>query len=50
MNLTDRVSVMRRGEMVATFDTANTSPPELADAMVGRKVILKIEKSPAHPG
>ena len=41
---------MRRGEMVATFDTANTSPPELADAMVGRKVILKIEKGPAHPG
>jgi ABC-type uncharacterized transport system ATPase subunit len=50
MTLTDRVSVMRRGEMVATFDTAKTSPPELADAMVGRKVILKIEKGPAHPG
>jgi ABC-type uncharacterized transport system ATPase subunit len=50
MTLTDRVSVMRRGEMVATFDTASTSPPELADAMVGRKVILKIEKGPAHPG
>ena len=26
MSLTDRVSVMRRGEMVATFDTAKTSP------------------------
>jgi simple sugar transport system ATP-binding protein len=50
MSLTDRVSVMRRGEMVATFETAATSPPELADAMVGRKVILKIEKGPAHPG
>jgi ABC-type uncharacterized transport system ATPase subunit len=50
MSLTDRVSVMRRGEMVATFDTARTSPPELADAMVGRKVILKIDKGEAHPG
>jgi len=50
ISLTDRVSVMRRGEMVATFETARTSPPELADAMVGRKVILKIEKGPAHPG
>ncbi len=50
MSLTDRVSVMRRGEMVETVDTAGTSPPELADAMVGRKVILKVEKSPAHPG
>jgi simple sugar transport system ATP-binding protein len=50
MSLTDRVSVMRRGEMVAAFETAKTSPPELADAMVGRKVILKIDKGPAHPG
>lgn len=50
MSLTDRVSVMRRGEMVATFETSKTSPPELADAMVGRKVILKIDKGPAHPG
>ena len=50
MALTDRVSVMRRGEMVATFETAQTSPPELADAMVGRKVILKIDKAPARPG
>ena len=41
---------MRRGEIVADFETANTSPPELADAMVGRKVILKIDKGPAHPG
>jgi ABC-type uncharacterized transport system ATPase subunit len=50
MSLTDRVSVMRRGEIVATFETAATSPPELADAMVGRKVILKVEKGAAHPG
>ncbi len=50
MSLTDRVSVMRRGTMVADFETAQTSPPELADAMVGRKVILRIEKGPAHPG
>jgi len=50
ISLTDRVSVMRRGEMVATFETDKTSPPELADAMVGRKVILKVDKGPAHPG
>ena len=50
MALTDRVSVMRRGEIVATFETSETSPPELADAMVGRKVILKIDKRPATPG
>ncbi len=50
MALTDRVSVMRLGEMVATFETKDTSPPELADAMVGRKVILKVDKGVAHPG
>jgi simple sugar transport system ATP-binding protein len=50
MALTDRVSVMRQGEMVATFETSKTSPPELADAMVGRKVILKVDKGPAKPG
>src|ERR1700677_1648309 len=50
ISLTDRVSVMRRGEIVATFETAETSPPELADAMVGRKVILKVEKGVGHPG
>jgi simple sugar transport system ATP-binding protein len=50
MALTDRVSVMRRGEIVATYETSQTSPPELADAMVGRKVILKVDKGEAHPG
>ncbi len=50
MSLTDRVSVMRRGEIVSTLETASTSPPELADAMVGRKVILKVEKGVSHPG
>jgi ABC-type uncharacterized transport system ATPase subunit len=50
MSLTDRVSVMRRGEIVATLETSATSPPELADAMVGRKVILKVEKGVAYPG
>jgi ABC-type uncharacterized transport system ATPase subunit len=50
MSLTDRVSVMRRGGIVATLETSSTSPPELADAMVGRKVILKVEKGAAHPG
>jgi simple sugar transport system ATP-binding protein len=41
---------MRRGEIVVTYETSATSPPELADAMVGRKVILKVDKGAAHPG
>ena len=50
MEVTDEVSVMRRGEMVATLTTAETSPPELAELMVGRKVLLDVQKGPANPG
>ncbi|MFQ6547396.1 ABC transporter ATP-binding protein [Aestuariibius sp. 2305UL40-4] len=50
MEITDTVSVMRRGEMTATVKTAETSPPELAELMVGRKVLLRVEKAPATVG
>jgi ABC-type uncharacterized transport system ATPase subunit len=50
MAVTDAVSVMRRGEMVRTFVTAETTPAELAEAMVGRRVLLRVEKGPATPG
>jgi simple sugar transport system ATP-binding protein len=47
---TDNVSVMRRGTMVGHVRTAATSPEELAELMVGRKVLLEVEKGQAHPG
>jgi simple sugar transport system ATP-binding protein len=50
MDATDTVSVMRRGEMTATVKTADTNPAELAELMVGRKVLLQVEKSPAQVG
>ncbi|QDC11358.1 ABC transporter ATP-binding protein [Oceanicola sp. D3] len=50
MDITDTVSVMRRGEMTATVQTATTSPEELAELMVGRKVLLRVDKTPAKPG
>ena len=50
MDVTDSVSVMRRGEMKATLRTEATSPEELAELMVGRKVLLSVEKRPATPG
>ena len=50
MDITDTVSVMRRGEMTATVKTSETSPPELAELMVGRKVLLRVDKTPATPG
>ncbi|MGB8622727.1 MAG: ABC transporter ATP-binding protein [Paracoccaceae bacterium] len=50
MHVTDTVSVMRRGEMVATKPTAETSPEQLAELMVGRRVLLRVDKTPATPG
>jgi len=50
MEITDTVSVMRRGEMTATLPTAETDPAQLAELMVGRKVLLRVDKTPATPG
>ncbi len=50
METTDTVSVMRRGEMTATVKTSETSPAELAELMVGRKVLLRVDKEPSAPG
>lgn len=50
MDVTDTVSVMRRGQMTATVKTSETSPTQLAELMVGRKVLLQVDKTPAKPG
>jgi len=45
MAATDRVYVMRQGQMVADRRTADTNPEELAELMVGRKVRLHLDKT-----
>lgn len=50
MEVTDRVSVLRRGKMVATFNTRETTPAELARQMVGREVVFSINKQESEPG
>lgn len=50
MAVTDNVSVMRQGAMVATRKTAETTVEELAELMVGRRVLLRVEKGEAKPG
>jgi len=50
MAITDTVSVMRRGDMVATRKTAETTVEELAELMVGRRVLLRVQKGEANPG
>lgn len=50
MAITDHVSVMRGGEMVAHRATADTSKEELAELMVGRKVLFRVDKAEARVG
>src|SRR5512136_826556 len=46
----DRISVMRAGQMVGTVKPAEATSELLAEMMVGRKVILQIDKADARPG
>ena len=50
MDLTSEVSVMRQGEMVGHKKTESTNKEDLAEMMVGRSVLLRINKSATKPG
>lgn len=49
MNLCNTVTVLRRGKVVATTTTQETSSQELAKLMVGREVLFKLDKSAYTP-
>ncbi len=46
----DRMTIMRRGRNVGTFEVAGVSIRDTANMMVGRAVTLQVEKQPAQPG
>ena len=46
LSLTDRVAVLRRGEHIATVNTAETDENQLTEMMVGKKIELNIERTP----
>ena len=50
MEVADRITVMRRGEVVGTTTPVETDEQGLASMMVGRDVLLRVEKEPAQPG
>lgn len=50
MAFSQRVMVLARGRVVAEKRTAETSPQELAQLMVGREVLFRLEKHPCQPG
>jgi simple sugar transport system ATP-binding protein len=50
LEISDRITVMRRGKVVGELITANTNEQEIARMMVGRDVLLRVDKAPAKPG
>jgi ABC-type uncharacterized transport system ATPase subunit len=50
LSVSDRVTIMRRGQVVKTLETPRTTAAELAELMVGQSVDLTIAKKKCKPG
>jgi general nucleoside transport system ATP-binding protein len=50
LEVADRVTVLRRGKTIGTIDTAGADEASLARMMVGRDVVLRVEKDAGTPG
>jgi general nucleoside transport system ATP-binding protein len=48
--IADRITVLRRGRVVGTADPKEANDQQLAAMMVGREVLLVVDKDPATPG
>lgn len=49
MEITDRITVLRGGRLIETMNTRDVTQQEISRKMVGRDVVLKVEKSKAQP-
>jgi general nucleoside transport system ATP-binding protein len=49
LEIADRITVLRRGKIVGTVPREGATEPELARMMVGRDVVLRVEKGPSRP-
>ncbi len=49
MEVSDRVTVLRKGKYIGTVNTKDTNKQELSNMMVGRPVQLEVQKMPANP-
>ncbi|HSE82873.1 MAG TPA: ABC transporter ATP-binding protein [Gaiellaceae bacterium] len=48
--IADRITVLRRGKAIETLPRAGATEEGLARLMVGREVLLRVDKKPAEPG
>ncbi|MBQ1310543.1 MAG: ABC transporter ATP-binding protein [Blautia sp.] len=49
MEITDRMTILRGGRSMGIYETKDVTPQEISRLMVGRDVILKVEKEKAEP-
>ena len=49
LSISDRISVIRDGKMIGTIPAEGADLPQLARMMVGREVVLSVDKAPAEP-
>jgi general nucleoside transport system ATP-binding protein len=49
LEIADRITVLRRGRKIETLPAAGATEEQLARLMVGREVLLRVEKTPARP-
>jgi general nucleoside transport system ATP-binding protein len=49
LDIADRVTVLRRGRRIATEPTAGATEESLARFMVGREVVLRVDRPPSVP-
>src|SRR5579872_3056248 len=49
LEVADRITVLRRGRVVDTISAEGATEEQLARMMVGRDVLLRVDKPPAHP-
>jgi general nucleoside transport system ATP-binding protein len=50
LEICDEITVLRRGKVAGSADPKKSTPQSLASLMVGRDVLLEVEKAPAKPG
>src|SRR6266516_2330201 len=50
LEVADRITTLRRGAVVGTIPAVGATEESLARMMVGREVLLRVEKKPGHPG
>ena len=49
MSISDRITILRKGESIATVDTNDTDVKSLTEMMVGRPISLEIKRVTTDP-